>query len=340
MRLLFCGGGTGGHLFPGIALAERRDVGSVHFLCTPRALDRSELGRRGFPFTPVGRWEIRKAVRTVQFFAPDVAVMLGGGGAIPGLLASAALRLPYVCLEQNVVPGRLTRLAARGARRLYAQWRESRRYLGGTNGRFVWAGSPLRKLPFRDAGEARRRYALDPDRPTILVLGGSQGSEAINRRLPEWAGALPGPVQFLHLAGVDKGADEVRTGYRSAGVPASVLEFEPEMEWAYSAADAAVARAGAITLAELCRFRIPALLIPYPHAKDDHQAANALALARAGAAWAVRQEGFRREILRAWGEALVSGNEILDNMREALAAFDRPGAEDFILRDLRERIAS
>jgi len=113
-----------------------------------------------------------------------------------------------------------------------------------------------------------------------------------------------------------------------------------EMEWAYSAADAAVARAGAITLAELCRFRIPALLIPYPHAKDDHQAANALALARAGAAWAVRQEGFRREILRAWGEALVSGNEILDNMREALAAFDRPGAEDFILRDLRERIAS
>ncbi|MHC4606917.1 MAG: UDP-N-acetylglucosamine--N-acetylmuramyl-(pentapeptide) pyrophosphoryl-undecaprenol N-acetylglucosamine transferase [Planctomycetota bacterium] len=338
MRVVFSGGGTGGHLFPGIALAESLPSGSSHFLCTRRAFDLDQLDRRRLPFTAVGKWSVRRALRVLRGHNADVVVGLGGGGSLAGLLAAALRGVPFVCHEQNVIPGRLNRLAARGARRFYAQWRQSRRYPRSLNGRFLWSGTPLRKMARRNPIAARIRYGLDSDWPTILVIGGSQGAEFLNREIPDAASEIRARVQFLHLVGRPGRVDDVMQIYRENGIAAKVLAFEQEMEWAYSAADYAVSRAGAVALAELCRFRIPALLIPYPHARDDHQYLNAEVVAATGAAHLVREERFTKEGFRKWVSILVSPDLNIDNVRRALKSLDRPDAVQTILEDLRERV--
>ncbi len=328
MRIVFCGGGTGGHLFTGIAMAD--NPGGVHFLCTPRRFDAEHLSACGLPFTPLRKYQVRAAVRVLKSLRPDVVIGLGGGGSLPGIMGAVLRGIPFVCLEQNVLPGRLNRIAAGGARRFYCQWRESKKYLPGMNGRFRWTGSPLRRMPRRDPREARLRYGLSPDRPTVLVLGGSQGALALDRMIPAAAAEMPEEVQFLHLTP----REDVRYAH------GAVRPFEHEMEWAYSAADAAVSRAGGLAIAELCRFRIPALLIPYPHARDDHQAFNARAVARAGGARLVREENFTPAVLAEWVRTLVSAPAIMNNMRRSLKALDRPKAEAEIRQDLGANILS
>lgn len=338
MRVVFAGGGTGGHLFPGIALAEELPCGSVSFLCTLREFDSRRLTVRGLPHRSVGRWSVRSALRHLRERRADVVVGLGGGGSFPGLAAGMLRGVPVVCLEQNVLPGRVTRLGGRGAQRVYAQWSETRRYLPGLNGRFVWTGSPLRRMKSPGREESRRRYGLSPARPTVLVLGGSQGAETLNRVMPEAAARVGNRVQFLHLAGRAERIEAVERAYRSCGAPAAVLAFEEEMEFAYAAADLAVSRAGAMAIAELCRFRIPSLLIPYPDAADDHQAVNARALAARGAASWMREKNWNSSAAAEWISRLVTGGSLADNTCSALEALDRPDAGTAILADLRGRV--
>ncbi|MBI2900748.1 MAG: UDP-N-acetylglucosamine--N-acetylmuramyl-(pentapeptide) pyrophosphoryl-undecaprenol N-acetylglucosamine transferase [Planctomycetes bacterium] len=316
--ILFAGGGTGGHLYPGIALAQSLS-GRRLFLCTERPFDRSALDAARLPYRvlpsprlspsfPVrfGR-AVAESLRALREFRPDVLVGLGGYGSVPPVAAAMLLGIPYVLLEQNIRPGKANRALAPMAARVYAQWRETR-----LPGRVVAAGSPirpgLRRIP---KSQACARLGLDPDRPTVLVLGGSQGAGALN--------ALDLDVQTIRITG---------RGRTARGTV--VLEYLDEMELAYSAADLAVSRAGALAIAELACFGLPTVLVPYPHAADDHQRANARALG--DAVWVVEESEIGRiaEIVA----KLVSADPEVHNRGRALQRFARPEAARTIAEDL------
>ncbi len=350
MRLLFAGGGTGGHLFPGVALAQHllreRPGSAAYFLCTSRPFDARELAAAGLDHEPLAAPRLRdglalplamwRAVRTagerLRRFRPDVVVGLGGYGAFPAIAAAAAARIPYVLMEQNVLPGRVNRLAARGARRIYAQWSEARRHFAGAGSAFVATGSPLRpgleELP-RD--EARRRLGVAGDGPLVGVVGGSQGADSLNRFVVDELRGLAG-IRVLHLAGPS--APQVRAAYGAAGVDARVEEYRRDMAAVYGACDLVVSRSGALALAELAALRRAAVLVPFPHAASDHQAENARVVARAGAAALVDERTARPGDLAAWVRKLVQGDPVFDRMRAVISGFARPDAARRILLDL------
>jgi UDP-N-acetylglucosamine--N-acetylmuramyl-(pentapeptide) pyrophosphoryl-undecaprenol N-acetylglucosamine transferase len=315
---VFAGGGTGGHLYPGIALANELD-GETLFLCTERPFDRGALEAAGQRFECLSSpmlgpsFPLRfgkacsRALKILEEVRPRVVIGLGGYGAVPAAVAAVFRGIPFVLLEQNIVPGKANRLLANLARRVYVQWEGT-----AMRGRLVATGSPLRsrlrKIP---RGEACRRLGLDPDKRVVLILGGSQGAAALNR--------LEVPAQTLRIAGRGKSA------------PGDVvLEYLEEMEVAYSAADLAVSRAGAMAIAELAFFSLPTILVPYPHAAGDHQRANARAL---GDAVRVVEEG-EIDLLPDLVAKLVSGGAPLHNMGRALGKFARPDAARLISEDL------
>jgi UDP-N-acetylglucosamine--N-acetylmuramyl-(pentapeptide) pyrophosphoryl-undecaprenol N-acetylglucosamine transferase len=349
MKVVFAGGGTGGHLFPGIALAQhlRRETPESRtlFLCTDRAFDARELSAYEMEFEPIAAPRLRPilslpiamlraighARARMRSFDPELVVGLGGYGSFPTLAAAALEGVPYVLLEQNVVPGRANLLAARGARRIYSQWAEARRRFAGLGGRFVHAGSPLRSgLERLPRGEARRRLGLEPDAPVVGVIGGSQGAESLNRLAVRELSAVPG-ARILHLAG--PWAERVRAAYREAGREARVEEFRRDMGTFYSACDLVISRAGALAIAELAALGCASVLVPYPHAASDHQTANARVLERAGAAATVDERAARPGALGQWVRKLVRGETIFDTMRLGISSIARPDSARHIVGD-------
>ncbi len=348
MRIIFAGGGTGGHLFPGVALAQRLPAGDAFFLCTERPFDHAQLTAYGFahsvlaaPRLSSARFPlkmvqaVRSAATAIRVFRPDVVVGLGGYGSAPTLLAAMTYGVPVVLMEQNVIPGRANRMAARFAKRIYAQWEETRPYFDAGS-RFRATGSPLRvSLAPMPKGDARRLLGLDPEKPTVGVVGGSQGAESMNKLVLDEVGRLNGAasrVQFLHVAG--PAADEIRAAYAKRGVAATVVPFVREMERVYSACDLMISRSGAMAIAELAHFGVPSVFVPFPHAAEDHQTANAKAVSDAGGAWLVEEGGAKKGAIAAVVENLVSGHREVDNRRRRIARFARPGAADDILGDL------
>ena len=349
MRVVFAGGGTGGHLYAGIALAQHLDGlgdGSKSlFLCTERPFDARELAAYGMDFEPLGAPRLRPilslpgamvgavatARRRVRGFSPDLVVGLGGYGSFPTLAAAAIEGTPYVLLEQNAKPGRANLLAARGARRIYAQWEEARRSFPGHGARVVHAGSPLRSgLERVPRAEARQRLGLDPDGPVVGIIGGSQGAESMNRLVVRELAAAPG-ARILHLAG--RSADAVRDAYRAAGRDARVEEFRRDMGTVYSACDLVISRAGALAIAELEALGCASVLVPYPHAAGDHQAANARALERVGAAAVVDERTSSPGALGGWVRKLMRGDAVFDNMRRVISTLARPASAFHIVKD-------
>ncbi len=317
-RYIFAGGGTGGHLYPGIALSNELEGDSL-FLCTERPFDRRALEAAGksfealssprlgmtFPFR-FGR-ACRQAAQILKKVGPRVVVGLGGYGTVPTAVAAFFQGIPFVLMEQNIIPGKANRFLARLARRVYVQWAETK-----MKGSLLATGSPLRaslrKIPRE---EACRKFGLNPDRPVVLVLGGSQGAAALNQ--------VEIPAQTLRITGKGKSA---------AGDV--VVEYLDEMEYAYSAADLAISRAGAMAIAELAFFGLPTILIPYPHAAHDHQRANARAL---GNAVSIVEEA-EIDLLGDRVSKLVSGGEALHNMSRDFQRFASPDAAKLIMEDL------
>ncbi len=277
---------------------------------------------------------VRRAATAIRVFHPDVVVGLGGYGSAPTLLAAFAHGVSVALLEQNVIPGKANRMAARLAKRIYSQWEEARPHFDAGS-RFRATGSPLREsLVPMSKSVARQLLGLD-DRPVVGVVGGSQGAESMNRLVLDEVARLNGArskVQFLHLAG--PAADEVRAAYAKRGVSASVLPFVREMERVYSACDLMISRSGAMAIAELAHFGVPTVFVPFPHAAEDHQAANAKALSDAGAAWLVDEMSAAPGAIARVVDMLVSRKSDLDNRRRLIAKFARPDAADAILGDL------
>jgi UDP-N-acetylglucosamine--N-acetylmuramyl-(pentapeptide) pyrophosphoryl-undecaprenol N-acetylglucosamine transferase len=259
--------------------------------------------------------------RAFSEYRPDAVVVTGGRAALGAAWAAFRRGIPYFVLEQNVIPGRANRLMAWGARRIYSQFGEARRWFRGD---FIHSGSPMRPLRRIPAPEARARFGLDPQTPTILVLGGSQGSERLNRLGPAVAEILGAPFQWLHVAG----GRDVWPVYRGR---ACVTAFAADMGAVYSACDAAISRAGATAIHEIAHFGLPAILVPYPRAADDHQRANARVLAAAGAAVLMEEETLDERrvaaVLRSWN---------VEALRANVARFARPEAAASISRDIED----
>ena len=300
MRLIVTGGGTGGHLFPGIALAtamqERVPGTQVLFIGTSRLLDQQALAERGFELATLtcggvkGLSVVSKvrsllqlplavlaARRMLRRFRPDLVFGVGGSVTGPVLLAARTLGVPVVIHEQNSVPGMANRLAGRLADRICISLPCEPAFPAAKT---VQTGNPVRREILAAAAGARPAAEV----PTLLVLGGSQGAHRVNLLMLEAAEMLIAegrPLRIIHQTGT---ADEapVREGYQRIGAEAEVSAFIRDMAAVYRRADLAVSRAGATTLAELAVMGVPALVVPFPFAADNHQLTNGKYYEKAG----------------------------------------------------------
>ena len=340
MRVLIAGGGTGGHLYPGIALArelQRRDsTAHVSFAGTARGIESRVVRREGFPLDLLrvtglkdkqGVARLRgllmlplaaiDAWRIVTMQRPDVVVGVGGFASGP-VLAVAALRgYPTMLLEQNALPGITNRLLARLVRAAAVNFEEALRYFPRTG--FV-AGNPVRPEffpaqieeeyePFdsSDSASGKNHAQGKPaqDASRILIFGGSQGAHAINVAMVEAAPRLAASrirLAITHQTG-ERDLDLVRTAYQRAGLEARVEAFIFEIDREMKVADVVVSRAGATTLSELAASARPAILVPLPTSSDDHQRKNADVVAKAGAALLVEERDLKTGAL---AEAILS----------------------------------
>lgn len=341
MRLLLVAGGSGGHLAPALALAEHlRGVDECMILSTRRPAERA-FGAGGSlwvsveleKFTPLWRWlrprfafrqmaAVREVWRLLRHWRPDVVIGFGGYLSAVGVVVARAMSLPAVVHEQNVLPGRANRWVLGFSRAAAVSFPKTRTYL--RKGRWVEVtGNPVRSALVGIGWEAARQsFGFDLERPLLLVIGGSQGSQVLNTLVVEMLRRQPPAVrarmQLLHLAGPGRAAS-VLEAYRPLGMDVQVFDFLREIERGFAAATLAVSRAGATTIAELAAARLPAVLVPYPHA-DRHQRANADWMQAAGAAVVLEERGLSPQAL--WDEVspLLWDPARLSRMRAALAA--------------------
>jgi len=355
MRVVIAGGGTGGHFYPGLALAEElvgRDPATrVLFLCTDRDRVPDSTERLTFKVLPVTHRGSRlKRIaslgpallavrREVRAFKPHVVVGLGGYASLAPVLYAALRNIPTLLLEQNVLPGQANRLLLWVADELAAQWEETKHYVR-CPGKVRHTGNPVRASIRRlDRPEAAARLGLSPERPTVLVMGGSQAATPINELMIQALDYLDGlDAQFVHLAGA-RDAERVRQAYAASGIAAAVFDFLDEMTLAYSVAGLAVCRAGGTSIAELTALGIPAVLIPYPHAADNHQLLNALVLEQHGAARAVEQKDLTGELLAGLLRDLLESPPRLERMAHEARRFGRPNAATTIAEAARRLAA-
>ncbi|KGE79591.1 undecaprenyldiphospho-muramoylpentapeptide beta-N-acetylglucosaminyltransferase [Halomonas salina] len=299
-RALIMAGGTGGHVIPALSLAralQARGV-EVEWLGSPRGIENRLVPEAGLPLHRIAvsglrgnglagwamaPWRligaVRQAGRVIRTFDPQLVVGLGGFASGPGGLAAWLARRPLVIHEQNAVAGLTNRVLARLARGVYAAFPQA------FPGRAEVVGNPVRS-DIAAIGETPRDAETMRARPLrLLVVGGSLGALALNRGMPEALARLPEAErpEVRHQAGRDKDA-ATREAYAGQGVAAQVTAFIDDMAEAYDWADLVVCRAGALTVAELAAAAKPALFVPFPHAVDDHQTANAAALVAQGAA--------------------------------------------------------
>jgi len=357
MKVLFAGGGTGGHTIPGIALAQRvQDDGSqVLFMASSREVDVHLMERYKLnaiclavqsPSLNPAVWPrllidgakvYRQVAQAIDDFAPDAVVGLGGYVSFLPVLAARMRRLPILLLEQNVIPGKVTRRLAPLASEVCCQWQETIRYFG-VNVRARVTGNPVRaEILSGSREEAMRQFGLDPAKKTLLVVGGSQAAHALNvmmiQSAEDLARELPA-VQVIHLAG-QADRDMAAAAYQRAGVEAFVAPFLDEMNLAYRAADFVLGRAGGTTIAELAACGIPSLLVPLPHAADDHQRHNARSLAESGAAVVLEQAEFTPRILAGLIRKFFEDDGLARRMHQASLDRGRPGAADEIVAKLK-----
>ena len=327
---LVMAGGTGGHIFPGLAVAEAlRERGwRVHWLGTPGSMESRLVPPRGFALETIEFGGVRgkglstllllpvrllkafwQTLRVVRRVKPDVLVGLGGYITFPGGMMGTLLGKPMVLHEQNSVAGMANKLLSGIADRVFTAF-------PGVFKKAEWVGNPLRAEFLRQAAPAERfNGRTGPLR--LLVVGGSLGAKALNDTVPQALALLPVEQRptVLHQSG-EKQIDALRANYAAAGVSAELTPFIQDTAQAFADADVIVCRAGASTVTEIAAVGAAALFVPFPFAVDDHQTTNAGFLVEAGAAWLVPQSGLTPAAL-AERLATVTRTQLLDMAQKA-----------------------
>lgn len=351
MRLVIAGGGTGGHLFPGIAVAEAlREIdpsSEVLFVGTRKGIETREVPKAGFPLElievgglkRVGAAKMAKTLvalprsllasrRILREFRADAALGVGGYASGPVLLSAALMGLPTAICEQNSVPGFTNRVLSKLVRRVYLTFENARAHFPSSKGELV--GNPVRAA-FRRAAASP---APDVERGLVFTFGGSQGARALNEALPDALRVLRDrglAVRALHQAGKDD-VEAVRARYQERGVEADVRSFIDDMVGEYRRADVVVCRAGASSCTELTALGVPAVLVPFPFAADDHQTLNARDLADAGAAVLLPQSELTPERLADELEPLLRDRGRRDQLADRARALGRLDAAERVAR--------
>lgn len=364
LRLMLTGGGTGGHIYPALAVAEE-----VRGLCpgaemlyvgTAHGLEADLVPQSGLAFATVAaRGAVGKspveaagallsagrglltARRLVQKFRPDA--VLGTGGYVSGPVGAAALLagVPLALQEQNVVPGVTNRLLSRRAALVFVPFAAARRHFP-PRVRLLVAGNPVRRAVLEaDRDRARAAWGFADDELVALVFGGSQGARALNEAVVAAWPALAGRpgLRLLHVTGTQQ-AEPVARLYQQSGITTAgdgnimVRDYLYDMPSALAAADLVVARAGAMTLAELTGRGLPSILVPLPHATHGHQEENARALAEAGAAVVLPDRRLGGQTLAETVLSLIDDSDRRARMAAAARRLGRPDAARFIARRL------
>ncbi len=344
------GGGTGGHLFPAVSVAEgvRDNIpgSEIVFIGTNRHVDNIALQKLGFgreklDFSGVkglgfsgalkALWKLLpaviKSIGIINRFKPDLVFGVGGYVTVPVVIAARIMRVPVCIHEQNSIPGLANRLTGKLAHRICLSLPCACSF---SRKKTVLTGNPVRReiLLASDAGKGKS------DRITILVLGGSQGAHRINELMVEVASFASvfqkGGVKVIHQTG-SRDEEMVKEGYKGAGVEAVVSDFFYDMAALYKKADLVVSRAGATTLAELAVMGLPALLIPFPFAADDHQRLNAEFYARGGGAKVILEQDVNGQKLAQTIDLLVRQKDALTEMGNCMRKLAKPEATKEII---------
>ncbi|HWN98095.1 MAG TPA: undecaprenyldiphospho-muramoylpentapeptide beta-N-acetylglucosaminyltransferase [Blastocatellia bacterium] len=340
MRVIIAAGGTGGHIYPGVAIARefrrRDDQTEILFVGTPRGLESKIVPREGFALEMIQVGALKgvslfqrakslaelpmslaAALRILARFKPQVVIGVGGYSSGPTLLIAALRRTPTMVVEPNAMPGFTNRVLARFVDSAALGFEEARAYFGK---RGIVTGTPVRG-DFADLKKKERG-----EKVSVLIFGGSQGSRAINAAM---AGALPllkqnhDRLSITHQTG-ESDFETVKRGYDNAGFEADVRPFIHDMAAQFESADVLISRAGATTAAEVAAAGKAAIFVPFPFATDDHQRKNAEAFERAGAARMILQKELTPARLAEELTRLIEHREEIDRMEEASRRLARP----------------
>ena len=353
-------GGTGGHLFPGLAVADQlrsRDC-AVSVLISPKEVDQQAVkSARGLEVVTLpavalqhgsrlaflrGFWQSWRASRKLfERQRPDAVLAMGGFTSAPPVLAARGCRAQTFLHESNTIPGRANRWLARLVDVAYVGFPQAEARLAARE--VVVTGTPVRsQFQVRDVAACRTALGLDPARPVVLVTGGSQGASGLNQMILD---ALPMLLphslqwQWLHLTG-PADVERVRQAYSKLNLKAVVHPFLAEMDLALGAATACVSRAGASSLAELAAMRLPSLLVPFPAAADNHQFHNARAYEETGAALLLEQREATPDKVSSALRELVEDTGERERMKAVLTKWHSPRAAEqiaeAILRTIRQ----
>ena len=345
MRVLIAGGGTGGHLFPGIALAEevvtRHPKNDVVFIGTDRGLEARVVPQNGFVFEPIKSRGLKgmglvklllglltlplsffSAISLLRKYRPDVVVGVGGYSSGPVVLMAWLLRIPTGIQEQNALPGFTNKVLGKFVDAVFLSFDEAKAFFPAKRCHVL--GNPIR----RGLLENFLRPRVAHEQFTILIFGGSLGAKGLNARVLDalpFLDDLKGKIRVIHQTGKND-LELVKQGYAARQFPADVREFIDDMAGAYLGADLVVCRAGATTLAELTVCKKASILVPFPFATDDHQAVNAQSLVDAGAALMIREQKLTGESLAKTIRELKDAPDRLTKMEKAAGAIGRPEA--------------
>ncbi|GAN34958.1 MAG: undecaprenyldiphospho-muramoylpentapeptide beta-N-acetylglucosaminyltransferase [Candidatus Brocadia sinica] len=339
MKVIFAGGGTGGHLMVGLSTAEeicsRFHEAEIIFLGTGKKFEKRCVEQKGFQyqqlrakkwgksykyiFTFIGTMlaSIVESLFVMRKFNPDIVVGLGGYVSVAPIVAAKLLGIPSVLLEQNVIPGKANRFLARWVDEVYCHWRGPIKWFNKAKVVRV-TGTPIRKdILFSKRSRSAEKFGLSSSKKTILIMGGSQGAQAINevivKSLPKLE-TLSDDLQIIHCTG-DYGYEAAKAAYAQTKIDAFVCSFLDDMGAAFSMTDIIVCRAGATTIAEITAIGIPAILIPYPHATDNHQYWNAMELVSNGGGYLVQQLDLTPEKIAELVTDLFYNKEKYDRMK-------------------------
>lgn len=362
LRVVIAGGGTGGHLFPGLAIAQefmtRNERNTVLFVSTGNPLERSVLGETDFKLETItaegikgrGLWNqtksamkiprgIVESVRILKAYQPDLTVGLGSYSAGPVVVGAWLMKTKIVLHEQNILPGITNRILARFADRIYVSFEDTKKHFDPQKSRLT--GNPVRRELLNHHEAFGNDVAAGSKSFCVLIIGGSQGAHRINMTVVEALNHLTQKerLYFIHQTGA---ADEqsVTAAYQRLGIAARVQSFFNHMAPLYKQADLIICRAGATTVAEVTAVGKAVIFIPFPFAADNHQALNADTLAREGAAEMILQKNLNARDLGQKIEYYASHPEILEAMAKKAGQLGHPAAAKQIVDDCYELVES
>ena len=355
-KIIISGGGTGGHIFPAIAIADclkkRFPQADILFIGAKNRMEMDRVPKAGYPIE--GLWisgfkrelsldnlsfpfkllsSMINARRIIKRFMPDVVIGVGGFASGPTMKTASSLNIPIVIQEQNSFPGVTNKLVAKKAERICVAYNDMDRWF--PKDKIVLTGNPLRNniKPLDDQKEeCLKFFDLNPDKKTILLVGGSQGALGINRGISAMLESFKdNDYQMIWQTGVhyyDKAVEEVKNNGLQDRIKCTV--FIDRMDMAYAAADVVISRAGAMSISELSLLRKAVVFVPLPTAAEDHQTKNAMSLVKENAALMVKNTETEKELLPTVF-ALMENEERQNEMKDNIAKFAKPNAAEDIV---------